>query len=177
MLEKLSLYFFGLFFLLIILTNPFRLPFTCTCTKVCLFSSTPNLIPFQFFLFSFSFSFTNVILVWWIRYRQLVLKAGPQFQPPYTYGQAGQNNSTNKNATGTYVPICILLDYCLHAKVSWHENWALQLAWQTLTFCLFSHAGPYQLAVCLLPCPWWVNVIYIYLTYGGGWRSIHVWAS
>ena len=101
MLENYLFIFLVYFFLLIILTNPFRLPFTCTCTKVCLFSSTPNLIPFQFFLFSFSFSFTNVILVWWIRYRQLVLKAGPQFQPPYTYGQAGQNNSTNKNATGT----------------------------------------------------------------------------
>ena len=74
MLENYLFIFLVYFFLLIILTNPFRLPFTCTCTKVCLFSSTPNLIPFQFFLFSFSFSFTNVILVWWIRYRQLVLK-------------------------------------------------------------------------------------------------------
>ena len=65
----------------IILTNPFRLPFTCTCTKVCLFSSTPNLIPFQFFLFIHYCTRLNfvcvqhrAILVWWIRYRQLVLK-------------------------------------------------------------------------------------------------------
>jgi len=65
----------------IILTNPFRLPFTCTCTKVCLFSSTPNLIPFQFFLFIHYCTQLNfvcvqhrAILVWWIRYRQLVLQ-------------------------------------------------------------------------------------------------------
>ena len=79
-----SLFFwfiFGLFFLLIILINLFRLPFTCTCTKVCLFSSTPNLIPFQFFLFihyctrlNFVCMQHRAILVWWIRYRQLVLK-------------------------------------------------------------------------------------------------------
>jgi len=105
-----------------------------------LFTSTPNLlVPFSFFfLFIHCTRLIVDLNIFCVpaasSYIGLVDKVpptgtqGPQFQPPYTYGQAGQNNSTNKNATGTYVPICILLDYCLHAKVSWHENWALQLA-------------------------------------------------